>query len=988
MANLSNINNILRTSSAGVGINCDAEFSLDIEKASANAILSLNSSGGSGAEYVLSSTTSGEFVLNKRYVGDRLTISSGGNATFSGDITSVGLTVDYTGNRTGDAGILVTNDNSDWGIKVDKDGTDDYGILSQTDGDNAIVVRNAAGTTNIQLQGDGDATFGGDVTATGVYTAGNSAIIYKAQRSGGAVASDWSYDDATTDMSLGTSTAHSFSLKTDNTRALTIDSSQDATFAGSIGLGGATIANSYRIEITAPGGNIIRSTRGTSVFAAYQSNNSDVYLGTTSNNTFKIITNDATAITIGSNKGVELNGYGSGTFTGTTAYTLAVDSNGNIIETTDGGGDITGSGTANAVAKFTAAKAIGDGPITFSGNNSSFTGTITSNGATTVNDGGSLAAYFNGTGSSYTQGAIVIQSSNADTPEARGQGVFMFNQGKDSTWYMGTRYNNADEWQIGRVAGTNLDTAAATTANYFVKIDNAGDTTFAGDIYGNDRLYLGTKMALDVNGTDLYLGSTTSANHNDTVYIRTNDANRVTITDSTTTFSGLIELDESSGAHGFINTDGTNFEIDINRNPVSGAISDSAKGCARIAMRAEDGGAGSRIIWGTAAANNTTATERMRLTKDGYLGLAITNPSQLFHCNGNALISKLGIGAFNAGFDFYNNGTTYLNGATTIDADLTISETNGELNFSSGNGVIQTTTASTSLTFGVNGNEKMRIHSTGDVLIGATDPTSYNSNADDLIIYEGNDFSGMTLAADNDQGSNIYFADPDDDNVGGITYNHTSNYMNFRVNGSEAIRITSDGYVGIGVTNPGGYNSHGRNLVVNSGGNTGISIISGSSSSGSLLFGDGTGGTAAYRGKIEYDHSNDQFEIRTAATVNGLFSSAGTLTVAGDVIAYGSPSDKRLKENIKPIESALDKVSKLQGVTFNWKESGSILELKEDVGFIAQDVQKVMPELVRENKDGMLSMRHQGIAPILLEAIKELKAEIEELKKHSCDCKK
>ncbi len=105
------------------------------------------------------------------------------------------------------------------------------------------------------------------------------------------------------------------------------------------------------------------------------------------------------------------------------------------------------------------------------------------------------------------------------------------------------------------------------------------------------------------------------------------------------------------------------------------------------------------------------------------------------------------------------------------------------------------------------------------------------------------------------------------------------------------------------------------------------------------------------------------------------------LTCAGDVIAYGSPSDVRLKENIKPIESALDKVSKLQGVTFDWKKSDSILDIKEDIGFIAQDVQKVIPELVRENKDGMLSMRHQGIAPILLEAIKELKAEIEELKK-------
>ena len=77
-------------------------------------------------------------------------------------------------------------------------------------------------------------TFSGDVTATANYSAGNSKIIYKAQRSGGAVAGDWSYDDATTDMSLGTSTAHSFSLKTGNTRALTLNSSQNATFAGSI----------------------------------------------------------------------------------------------------------------------------------------------------------------------------------------------------------------------------------------------------------------------------------------------------------------------------------------------------------------------------------------------------------------------------------------------------------------------------------------------------------------------------------------------------------------------------------------------------------------------------------------------------------------------------------------------------------------------------------------------------------------------------------
>ena len=141
-----------------------------------------------------------------------------------------------------------------------------------------------------------------------------------------------------------------------------------------------------------------------------------------------------------------------------------------------------------------------------------------------------------------------------------------------------------------------------------------------------------------------------------------------------------------------------------------------------------------------------------------------------------------------------------------------------------------------------------------------------------------------------------------------------------------------------------------------------------------------------------YMASNDAdgtLQFLPDASLKATLSKAGTWTVAADVVAYGSPSDKRLKENIKPIQSALDKVSKLQGVTFDWiQKEDQILDIKEDIGFIAQDVQKVIPELVRENDNGMLSMRHQGISPILLEAIKELKAEIEGLKKCKCDCKR
>ena len=118
-------------------------------------------------------------------------------------------------------------------------------------------------------------------------------------------------------------------------------------------------------------------------------------------------------------------------------------------------------------------------------------------------------------------------------------------------------------------------------------------------------------------------------------------------------------------------------------------------------------------------------------------------------------------------------------------------------------------------------------------------------------------------------------------------------------------------------------------------------------------------------------------------------TNTGTLTVSGDVVAFGSPSDKRLKENIKPIKTALDKVTKLQGVSFDWKDKHDVLDRegnpvklkkwKNDLGFIAQDVQKVVPELVRENENGMLSVRHQSITPILLEAIKELEARVKEL---------
>ena len=136
--------------------------------------------------------------------------------------------------------------------------------------------------------------------------------------------------------------------------------------------------------------------------------------------------------------------------------------------------------------------------------------------------------------------------------------------------------------------------------------------------------------------------------------------------------------------------------------------------------------------------------------------------------------------------------------------------------------------------------------------------------------------------------------------------------------------------------------------------------------------------------------SNDKF-TNTAnnhidVIVNGSnefrFESDGDFHADGDVIAQSTTisSDINLKENIKVVPDALDKVESLRGVTFDWKRDGT-----PSAGVIAQEVQGVLPEAVKEvtpvkGGDSHLSVNYHALTSILIEAIKELKAEVEELK--------
>jgi hypothetical protein len=120
-----------------------------------------------------------------------------------------------------------------------------------------------------------------------------------------------------------------------------------------------------------------------------------------------------------------------------------------------------------------------------------------------------------------------------------------------------------------------------------------------------------------------------------------------------------------------------------------------------------------------------------------------------------------------------------------------------------------------------------------------------------------------------------------------------------------------------------------------------------------------------------------------STTINASISTAGTFTARADVVAYGTPSDISFKTNILPLQNSLDKIIQLEPVSFTWKEeteSNKLTGIKDDLGFIAQQVQEILPELVRENDNGTLSLRERGIIPLLVGAIKEQQKQIDELK--------
>ncbi|WP_348655395.1 tail fiber domain-containing protein, partial [uncultured Roseivirga sp.] len=136
----------------------------------------------------------------------------------------------------------------------------------------------------------------------------------------------------------------------------------------------------------------------------------------------------------------------------------------------------------------------------------------------------------------------------------------------------------------------------------------------------------------------------------------------------------------------------------------------------------------------------------------------------------------------------------------------------------------------------------------------------------------------------------------------------------------------------------------------------------------------------------DFDNDIVNFNGKVGIGLNNPSSLSYELYVNGRVIAdwYSFTSDERFKESISPINGALENLLKLEGKTYYWRKeefSDRNFSDKLQIGFIAQDVQKIFPQLVEADEHGYLSLNYAQLTPVLVEAIKEQQTQIESLQK-------
>ena len=275
--------------------------------------------------------------------------------------------------------------------------------------------------------------------------------------------------------------------------------------------------------------------------------------------------------------------------------------------------------------------------------------------------------------------------------------------------------------------------------------------------------------------------------------------------------------------------------------------------------------------------------------------------------------------------------------------------------------------AGSAIQFKVDNGNVMTLKDSGSVGIGTTTPNSIfniKSSNPDVILENTGTGTGQLRVGHFTNGAFIGTYADDDGNSDIIRFGTHS--------GDEVMRIHNNKNIGIGTPNPGGR----------------LHIVTGGGSSSDIKLGTNqntTSITALVSGSenhlaLKSNDNTRQNLLITGDKIGINFVEGGTpsspteeLHVLGDILASGTVtqnSDITLKKDVEPLQDCLNKVTQLLGINFTYKSNN-----EKSMGLVAQDVEKVFPELIR-GEEGNKSLNYMGLTGALIEAIKELSTKV------------
>ncbi len=248
----------------------------------------------------------------------------------------------------------------------------------------------------------------------------------------------------------------------------------------------------------------------------------------------------------------------------------------------------------------------------------------------------------------------------------------------------------------------------------------------------------------------------------------------------------------------------------------------------------------------------------------------------------------------------------------------------------------------------------------------------------------GSGFAGVSGTNNSANGAGV-IGNATGDFGGGVVGSSTGN-------GGVGVSGKSDGPLAKGVS---GYSAAGRGVQGES--STGIGVY-GESASGDAILGESNNADAVHG--ISYANGNGVHGVayglgygvygESASGLAGYFKGSVIITNTLKVNATTYTSDARYKTNVHSISRALDDTLNLRGVSYEWDKAKWPEKRFNDgrqIGFIAQEVEKIFPELVQTDKDGYKSVMYVNIVPVLVEAVKTLNAKVEDQKRQIEDLK-